>query len=552
MAFGSLSQAQSPAVLKKNNGSSNVGFVQAGGSAVDRTVQEKVREVVSVKDFGATGDGTTDDSAAIQAAIDYAATTVITLDAPSGNVICTARVKIPPGNYRIATALELKNGVRIKGDATFSTIISVDGAINGFYSQSGSTYNSVSVENLTIRNQSGTALTGFLLYGMIRNCSIRDVNVWQFTDGIKIHDTWTLILKDLLVSSSSNHSVWVSSGCGEIIIDGGRYDVCTDHIIYVDNLSTVAELTMHGVAAQFGSKSSVYVDGGCRSVNITDCFFEGSCIGNPAHYYVELYGTNATYSNCKVSKCVINDLADSNRRGNGAILIDDFYHVEYDERWVRNGAQALPIIGSNVVNVDLKSINTSADFSATELTHIGASQAKHAKVSQLSRPYQYYGQDINDTGSFSLTRGTIGIYGENPDGNGAVYGCYDGDPCVQANSKYLINPAQGDVEIAYTSDSVTFLGGMAYRVQATSSNFTTDASSSVVIVNTSAGNRGVTIAAATERTNRVLIIKKNDGGANTLTITPNSGNIDGAATLVLSAAYDKATIIFDGSNWHTI
>lgn len=41
---------------------------QAGTGAVSRTSQDKLREFVSVKDFGAVGDGVTDDTAAIQAA----------------------------------------------------------------------------------------------------------------------------------------------------------------------------------------------------------------------------------------------------------------------------------------------------------------------------------------------------------------------------------------------------------------------------------------------------------------------------------------------------
>lgn len=59
----------SVAALAASTGASTVGFLQSGTSAVLRTAQDKMREWVNVDDFGAVGDGTTDDSAAFTAAL---------------------------------------------------------------------------------------------------------------------------------------------------------------------------------------------------------------------------------------------------------------------------------------------------------------------------------------------------------------------------------------------------------------------------------------------------------------------------------------------------
>lgn len=79
--------------------SANVNFLQSGATAVSRTVESKLKDVVSVKDFGAVGDGVTNDATSIQNALNSAAigAEVFFPATTSGYYAVSTTITIPPG-----------------------------------------------------------------------------------------------------------------------------------------------------------------------------------------------------------------------------------------------------------------------------------------------------------------------------------------------------------------------------------------------------------------------------------------------------------------------
>lgn len=84
-----------------NIDSSDITFLQAGTGAVARTAQAKMRDVVSVKDFGAVGDGVADDTAAIQAAVNAG-----------------GEVFFPTGRYLISSTITVAKTVSLLGSSS--------------------------------------------------------------------------------------------------------------------------------------------------------------------------------------------------------------------------------------------------------------------------------------------------------------------------------------------------------------------------------------------------------------------------------------------------
>jgi hypothetical protein len=158
-----------------NIDSSKLSFLQAGAGAKRRTVQSKLRESISVADFGAKGDGTTDDTAAVAAAVN---------SLPTGG----GSVYFPPGQYLLTSFPDMTNsiGVRIYGAGGMSAgagrpteiMINATGS-SPFINAPGST--AFVAEDIQFIVKNG-GFTGFIIaygsspanaaFGKVRRCSL--------------------------------------------------------------------------------------------------------------------------------------------------------------------------------------------------------------------------------------------------------------------------------------------------------------------------------------------------------------------------------------------
>jgi hypothetical protein len=113
----------------------NDATIQSGPSSaqpIQRTVQERLDDVVSVRAFGAVGNGTTDDTLAIQRAIDQ----LYLNDATKNSPLRTYAVKLvfEAGTYKISAPLRIPPYANLQGAGKDKTIIRQTGAFAVAYS----------------------------------------------------------------------------------------------------------------------------------------------------------------------------------------------------------------------------------------------------------------------------------------------------------------------------------------------------------------------------------------------------------------------------------
>jgi len=100
--------------------------VQTGASAtapIKRTLQSRLDEIVNIKSFGATGDGATDETVAIQRAIDQ----LFINSSTKGTEQSRVRLYIPAGLYKVSATIYVPPYCTIYGDGADKTKFSMTG-----------------------------------------------------------------------------------------------------------------------------------------------------------------------------------------------------------------------------------------------------------------------------------------------------------------------------------------------------------------------------------------------------------------------------------------
>ena len=126
---------------------SAISYLFPGTSAITRSVQSRMQEQMSVKDFGAVGDGVTDDLPAFNLAV------------AASNVLGNKTIWVPNGVYKINGTLTMTQG----------TMIMCEGS-QGSNEDYGTVFEHYGTGDCFVWNGNGTAFTG--TGGGLQNCLI--------------------------------------------------------------------------------------------------------------------------------------------------------------------------------------------------------------------------------------------------------------------------------------------------------------------------------------------------------------------------------------------
>jgi hypothetical protein len=244
----------------------NVSYTPAGASAVTTTVQAKLRETVSVKDFGAVGNGVADDTAAIQAALNSLSATGGVVTVPQGQYKLTAKITIPSfvklqganwlpdpsnGSQVFATSLYIAWGSgNALGSGNAAVQMSYSSAIEGFtFYYPGQVAKTVATP-LTFDYSISTPVAA----GVYDNIQIKNITLYNSYAGINLTNAgrWR-------VESIQGNPLYLGLKCD------ANYDACYLNRVHWWNFYTQSGVLYNwtlanGIGFQFGRIDQAFVE----------------------------------------------------------------------------------------------------------------------------------------------------------------------------------------------------------------------------------------------------------------------------------------------------
>jgi parallel beta-helix repeat protein len=222
---------------------SNLQFTQAGTGAVARTAQSKLRDVVSVKDFGAVGDGVTDDTAAIETCIAAAGVGATIVFAPGMNCLLASELDLTVSGQRlIGYGATLTKAGSFTGSGMIRCA-ATNVTVEGF------TFNGTDKTKFATITSAGAAEGFTVLNNVVYNCSY----------GITANSNSRIRIENNRVYQVANYAIWVQNITGTSAYTNVRV---VDNNIDMSDLgsgSTQLSILVRGDAAY--PTTNVYIAG---------------------------------------------------------------------------------------------------------------------------------------------------------------------------------------------------------------------------------------------------------------------------------------------------
>lgn len=310
----------------------------------------------NVKVYGATGDGSTDDTSAIQSAISAIPSTGGTL-------------YIPAGTYKISSAVELKSNLVVQGDGIDCTKIAQSGtSANGLHATNAA---NVDVRDLRVGGPaSGTGVGIYFEHSSsnpVNYINITNVNIRQFgSHGLRMDSANASTLLKVISQNNGGHGFYL---VGDLGVAG-------------------AGIAVSGCYANDNTSSGYYLDGMVGS-SLSGCLGRSNAI-------------DYNFINCRSSSCTS---CVSNGNGGVGWQVSGGYGLSLLSCWLYDNGGVGVYVTSSAVAVSVIGLEDSTP---------GGSATACIKVDTGSKATAF---NVHNTTANSFASGTTQVFNDNSGGS---------------------------------------------------------------------------------------------------------------------------------------